>query len=181
MHLQRNVAMDKDMRSYRKLFIFFSAPLIQFAISIVKSREAAEEIYSDVMLKIWNLGTALNNIGNLKAYLYTSVKRACLKNLSKNTQAQFVDIDSVDVDVFQAHNTMDNILIAEFNKQVYASIKSLPPKCQLVYKLIKEDGFNYKEVSDILEISLKTVEGHMTKALRTIHACTQHYLRSGEN
>jgi RNA polymerase sigma-70 factor (ECF subfamily) len=179
--LQRDVALDRDMRSYRMLFIFFSAPLIQFAGSIVKSREAAEEVYSDVMLKIWNLGAALNNIGNLKAYLYASVKNASLYTLSKNSKTKFVDLDSVDINLFPASDITDNILATEFNKEVYASIKSLPPKCQVVFKLIKEDGFSYKEVSDILEISVKTVEGHMTKALRTIHACTQHYLRSGEN
>jgi RNA polymerase sigma-70 factor (ECF subfamily) len=50
-----------------------------------------------------------------------------------------------------------------------------------VYKLIKEDGFSYKQVAEILEISVNTVEGHMTTALKKITASLRNYLRSGRN
>ncbi len=127
--LQHNIAIDRNTHSYRELFNHFYAPLIKFSLPIVKSKEAAEEVYSDVMLNIWNLGNGLNNIINLKAYLFRSIKNASLSYISKYNTTTYIDIDSIDLDFIQLNTGMDDILYAEFNKQVYLSVKSLPPKC----------------------------------------------------
>jgi RNA polymerase sigma-70 factor (family 1) len=179
--LQRNVANDRDFRSYEVLFKHFHKQLINFGASIVKSREAAEEVYSDVMLKIWDLGTSLNNINDLKIYLFTSVKNASLNYLAKYNKVHTVDIDSINLKLTHINTPEDHMLASEFHYKLYSAIQSLPTKAQLVFRLIKEDGFNYKQAAEILGISVYTVEGHMTNALKKLSISLRHYLISGNN
>jgi RNA polymerase sigma-70 factor (family 1) len=179
--LQRDVAIGRDQKAYRELFMHYYEPLIRFATSIVRSREGAEEIYSSVFLKLWDLGNALNNIDNLSVYLYISIKNASLNYLAKYYKVRTVDIDSVEVDLLQADTPEQNLLQSELQRTIQLGIRSLPAKCQLVYKLIKEDGFSYKQVAEILNISVNTVEGHMTTALSRLAKSLQPYLYPNRN
>ena len=180
--LQRNVAIGRDQRAYQELFIHYYKPLIRFAITIVGSKEAAEEIYSSVFLKLWDLGSALNNIDHLTVYLYISVKNASLNYLGKYYRVKTVDIDSVDLDLLHGHDSPETSLLqSELRRTIGLAIKALPAKCQLVYKLIKEDGFTYKQVAEILDISVNTVEGHMTTALKKLATSLRPYMQPDRN
>ena len=179
--LQRNVALERDMPSYRILFKHFYQPLIAFAGAIVKSREAAEEIYSDIMLKIWDLGVALNNIDNLRVYLFISVKNASLNYLAKYYKVPIVDIDSIQLELQHISTPEDDLLNAEFQRSLALAIRALPAKAQLVFKLIKEDGFTYRQTAEIMGISVNTVEGHMTTALKKLNTSLRIYLRADSN
>lgn len=179
--LQRNVAIDRNVSSYSQLFCYFHKPLLRFAESIVKSKEAAEEIYSDVMLKIWDLGAALNNINNLRGYLFISVKNSALNYLARYYKVRTVNIDSVQLELTGGENPEESLIRSEFNRNLSLAVKTLPSKAQLVYKLIKEDGFSYRQVAEILGISVNTIEGHMTNALKKINNSLRAYLRPGSN
>jgi RNA polymerase sigma-70 factor (family 1) len=180
--LQRDVAIGRDQKAYRKLFIHYYNPLIRFATSIVRSKEAAEEIYCSVLLKLWDLEGALNNIDNLSVYLYIGIKNASLNYLAKYNKVRTVDIDSVDIDLLQQADTPEQSLLqSELQRTVQAAIRTLPAKCQLVYKLIKEDGFSYKQVAEILQISVNTVEGHMSTALSRLAKAMKPYLYPNRN
>lgn len=179
--LQRNIAVNRDAKAYGILFSHFHTPLIRFASSIIKSKEGAEEVYSDVMLKLWDLGVALNNIDNLKVYLYISVKNASLNYLARYHKVNTVDIDSVDITLYATDMPSDNLLHAEFKRSMALAVKSLPAKAQLVFKLIREDGFSYKHTAEILNISVFTVEGHMTAALKKLKASLSMYLHPSHN
>lgn len=179
--LQRNIAVNRDINAYGILFRYFHPPLIRFASSIIKSKEGAEEVYSDIMLKLWDLGVALNNIDNLKVYLFISVKNASLNYLARYHKVNTVDIDSVDIALYTSDTLADNLLHAEFKRSLALAVKSLPAKSQLVFKLIKEDGFSYKHTAEILDISVYTVEGHMTAALKKLKASLSIYLHPSHN
>ena len=60
------------------------------------------------------------------------------------------------------------MLTAEMMNRVQKAINDLPPRCQLIFKLIKEDGLKYREVADLLHLSLKTIENQMAIAIRKI-------------
>ena len=69
------------------------------------------------------------------------------------------------------------MLHSELQEKVAAVVRELPPKCQMVYKLIREDGFSYKETGAILEISEKTVDRHLSKAVQRLREAVIVYLR----
>jgi RNA polymerase sigma-70 factor (family 1) len=180
--LQRSVAFERDQRAYQRLFVHFYQPLVKFANNIVKSTEAAEEIYSDVLLKLWDMGPALAAIGHLEVYLFRSVKNASLNYLSRYYKVPVVDLDTIHLEmIHEVYTPEQNLLRAELHKKATLAVRSLPAKCQLVYTLIRDNNFSYKQVADIMDISVNTVEGHMSTALRKLGVMLQAYLPPTQN
>ena len=174
--LQNRVAYVRDELAYKKLFFHFYTPLHRFSIGIVKDYEAAEEIVSDTMMKIWDLGNKLASIDKLDAYLFTSIKNACLTYLSKK-KLQLTDIAAIDINLIPEYeNPESQMQLSEIEKKLNSCVNELSPQCVMVFKLIKEEGFSYKKVSSILEISQNTIETHMRIALKKVRFALSLYL-----
>jgi RNA polymerase sigma-70 factor (family 1) len=180
--LQRNVALYRNQSAYKQLFIHFYNPLTRFALGFVKSTESAEEIYADVMMKLWDLGENLNNVHNLKVYLYTSIKNASLNYLAKYHKATIIEFNIVQQEANAHINNNDNWLLQkELQQYILAAVSKLPPQTKLVYSLIKEDGFCYKDVAALLNISVNTVESHMKTALKKLRTSLSIYVKPNSN
>lgn len=166
--LQNAVAKNADESAYRKLFVFFYMPVIRFAKAIVHSEEVAEELYADAMMKIWLMGPKLEQVIDFRVYLFTLVKNSAFNHLKKHKGLNYIGLD--DLEMLPASNAtpIDHIIEKELQLNLNKAIDGLPPKCQVVYRLVKNDGFSYKQVSEILNISTNTIEGHMTNALKKI-------------
>lgn len=166
--LQHLIATKSDEKAYNALFNRFAPALIQFSHSIVHLPEPAEEIVSDVFIRIWEKRHSLDQVINLKIYLYISVKNYSINYLRAKKNQEVFDLDNIPADLIQT--TMPNPLQITCNRQleqrIHDAISHLPPKCKLIYKLAKEDGLRIKEIAEILQISSKTVENQMTIALK---------------
>lgn len=161
--------MYDDESAYKDLFIAFFKPLEQFAFSFIRSKELAEEIVSDVFIKIWQKRSELEAIGNLKVYLYVSIKNTALTYLLKQHRQVAVSIDELTIELESfSRNPEEQLLSAEVIRQVNEVIQNLPPRCKIIFKFIKEDGLRYKEVAEILNISVKTIDNQLSIALRKI-------------
>ncbi len=168
--LQRRLSMYDDESAYKDLFIAFFKPLQQFAFSFIKTKELAEEIVSDVFIKIWQKRSELELIANLKVYLYVSIKNTALTYLLKQHRQVAISIDELDVELESFTPNPEEILLSgELIKKVEEVIRTLPPRCKIIFKLIKEDGLRYKEVAEILNISVKTIDNQLAIALRKIN------------
>jgi len=168
--LQRRLAVYDDEAAYRELFIAFYKPLQQFAFSFVKTRDLAEEIVSDVFMRIWEKRGEMETIHNLKVYLYVSIKNTSLKYLLKQQRQVAISIDELDVELESFLRTPEELMLtAEMMNKIQQTVNSLPPRCKLIFKLIKEDGLRYKEVAEILNITVKTIDNQLAIALRKIN------------
>lgn len=171
------IALHRNQKAYGELFLHYYKPLTAFALSIVKSREAAEEIYSDVLLKLWDMGSALKQVDNLQVFLFVAVKNASFNYLSKYHKLKIVDLDSIDADRLALPDARENNCIDDgFTQTMTRAVSALPPKCRLVYQLIKDQGLSYRQTAEIMDISVNTVEGHMTTAMKKITAAVKAYL-----
>ncbi len=167
--LRHRVAIYNDAQAYRQLFFIFYNPLVKFASGFIESRELAEEIVSDVFIKVWQKRATLNNIDNLRAYLYISTKNTALNYIAKTRKAETVSLDEVTIDLPSTTLNPEQLMITdEIVKRIDAAIKSLPPRCKLVFKLVREDGLPYKEVADILSVSIKTIDNQLAIAIKKI-------------
>ena len=164
--LQQAIACFDDTQAYRQLFLLFYPSLVIFAVSIIKSKQLAEEIVSDVFIKIWEKRHQLDKVENLSYYLFTAVKNRCLNQLHDSRNREGIDINDT-IFEFKSlyHDPEQKFISAEMIKEIQSSIRQLPPRCQLIFKLVKEDGLKYKEVADLLHLSVKTVENQMGFAL----------------
>jgi RNA polymerase sigma-19 factor, ECF subfamily len=167
--LQQAIACFDDAQAYKQLFLLFYPSLVPFAVSIIKSKELAEEIVSDVFIKIWQRRQQLDKVENLPFYLFTAVKNKCLSQLSDSRYKAQIDINEITVEFRSIyHDPEQKMISAEMVKQIHAAIQDLPPRCKLIFKLVKEDGFKYKEVAELLQVSVKTVENQMSLAFKKI-------------
>ena len=176
---QSKVAYYRDEQSYKHLFLYFHPVLFRFSFNILHNKSVSEEIVSDMMLKVWEMGNKLSQIQHLKIFLITSVKNACFTYLSskKHLQSLNESIDNEDIISSNGDNPEQLFIYSEVTQRVNLVIASLPMKCQMVFRLIKEEGLSYKEVSKVLEISQNTIETHMRIALRKIRMDLQQFLK----
>jgi RNA polymerase sigma-70 factor (ECF subfamily) len=161
------LALDNNEESYKILFSQLFGPLRQFSFCLVKSYELAEEIASDVMFILWQRRTDLLMVKDIQSYAFIVARNLSLNMIKKNLKTDTISIDDISIDIFLHNDTPEQILIsAELKSKLEDSINQLPPKGKLVFKLIKEDGFSYKEVAEILNISVKTVDAHLVTAIK---------------
>ena len=165
--LQQRIANYADMKAYEALYKMLFNSLYKFALSFVKSKEASEEIVSDAFVKIWQMGIKLNDIENIKAYLFTITKNFSLNYITQNHKVIQLNIKDVDFDDIITFVDPEEIFMSgEIIKRIKKSINELPPQCRIIFQLVKEDGLSYKEVASILDISVFTVRNQMGIGLK---------------
>lgn len=163
-----NVVFKDDQMAFEKIYKGYYNRLFRLALSVVKSEELANEVYDDVMLNIWQKRKDLAHVNNFTVYLYVSVKNASLRQLSKLGKISHIRIDE-HFDIQDTTPTMqEEMMSLELLAIINQSIAELSPQCKQVFKLVKEDGLKYKEVAEILNVSVKNVEYHMGNALKKI-------------
>jgi RNA polymerase sigma-70 factor (family 1) len=168
-NLQYKIARQDDQQAYKELFTSLYAYLLRFAKTLVKSKESAEEIVSDVFIKIWEKRTELEKIGNLKVYLYVATRNLAYNYLDKQKKNFTNPIEGFQAELTSIYFDPEQLLItADMLGFIHKAIDQLPPKCKMVFKLAKEDGLKYREVAEVLNISVKTVENQLAIALQKI-------------
>ena len=167
--LQQAIACLDDVQAYKQLFLLFQPALLQFAVSIIRSRELSEEIVSDVFIKIWQKRQHLDKIENLQFYLFTAVRNRAINKLHEQRKNSAISIDDAPIEIRSIyHDPEQKLISAEMIQEIQAAIQQLPSRCRLIFKLVKEDGLKYKEVAELLHISVKTVENQMSLAFKKI-------------
>ena len=160
---------EGDQLAFKEFYHLQFFKLYQFAYSFVQSKESAEEIANDVFLSIWQKRESLHTIQNIQVYLYVAVKNASLNYLRKNNLQVPVSVEQLNVDHFPMVANPELLLTQrELQQQVREAIEQLPPRCRLIFKLIKEDGLSYKEVAAILDLSVKTIDSQLCLALKKL-------------
>ena len=167
--LQQRIAEYEDVAAYKKLFFHFFQPLKSFSYSITKSKETAEEVVSDIYIEIWARRKQLQEIEDLKMYLYISVRNASLRRLKQTQKTSVLSLDDLEVEF--ASNDPDaenNIITNELAEKIERAIESLPQQCKIIFKLAKQDKLKYKEIAQLLNISVKTIDNQLSTALKKI-------------
>jgi len=168
-YLLSEIAQNKDSKAYKELFISNHEVLHRFAFSILKSKEDAEEVISDFFITLWQKKETLVEIENPKLYFFTSVKNLSINKLSVRKKH-----NSAFNEEYLVHfkspffNPRELLLSREAVSKILEAINELPPKCKLIFRLIKEDGLKYADVATLLNISVKTVEAQMAIAIKRI-------------
>jgi RNA polymerase sigma-70 factor (ECF subfamily) len=176
--LLNNIALNNDRASFKRLYLFYYSKLFGLAKSLVKFDELAEEITDDVFLNLWVRRAGLTEINNFTFYCYTAVKNKSLTCISK-AQVSKVSIDDINLEIIDPSATgEDRLVCQDLTKIISNALSKLSEQCRFVFKLIKEDGLKYREVAELLDISVKTVEYHMGNALKTLSKDVENSQRS---
>ena len=154
-----------DYFALELLFKKMYNPLCQFCIKFVKSSEVAEELVSDVFYSIWKNRNRLI-ISSPKAYLFTSVRNKAYDHLRKVKKQIHCDLENATNIPADTANSQEILVLGELTACMEQSISRLPKQCRLIYELSRDQGLKYKEIATILQVSVKTVETQMGRALK---------------
>jgi RNA polymerase sigma-70 factor (ECF subfamily) len=168
--LVRKIAFEDDMNSYEELYHSMFSSLFSIAFSIVKNRETAEEIVSDVFLKIWQLRKKLAATEEVQLYIFRMARNQALTEITKWDNKRTVDISTVQEEPFLFLDNPEHKLISsELQARLTLAIQQLPAQCQLIFQLVKEEGLRYKQVAEILDLSVNTVRNQLSIAIKKLY------------
>ncbi len=160
---------DGDERAFEQVFRAFYKKLLLFSQNFVKTPEHAEEVVEDVFVKLWVRRQEINQIKNLKVYLYSATKNQALNALYKEKMLFSDSADLSDHDSPVCPNNPHDMLVnSELNEVMNRAVDALPERCKLIFKLVREDGLKYKEIAEILGISVNTIDAQMAIAVKRI-------------
>jgi RNA polymerase sigma-70 factor, ECF subfamily len=171
LHLQK----ADETRFIELLFKHYYAPLCRTVNRMVRDTDAAEDLVQDVFVKVWNNRQALEINFSIKSYLYRSAINAALNYLEKNKKQ--VPMEEAAVLEPSANNVEDMLNAAEVQQRVSEATEALPPACKTIFILSRHENMSYKEIADTLNLSPKTVENQMGKALKHFREYLSAYIK----
>lgn len=157
-----------NMFAFDLLYKKYSKRIFKFAYSILKSQEESENIVQDVFLSLWENRNNVEKDSSVKYYVFTIAYNSAISMIRKKArESQFIeylkslqDLNQEPVDVELEYNELTNKLDDIIN--------NLPDRQKSVYVLHKIEGLKYSEIAERLNISVNTIENHMSRALKTI-------------
>lgn len=160
---------ELSQESFTDFFDYYFTRLIQFAITIVKSELVAEEIVLDVFLKLWEQRKTSDTIINIETYLFISVRNKSINALKKEQKFHLDLLEDSHIQLADYKPSAESDLIEhELFDSLNDIVSQLPPKCKIIFKLMREDGLSRNEVAQILNISAKTVDNQVAIAVKKI-------------
>jgi RNA polymerase sigma-70 factor (family 1) len=176
-NLLYRISSNNDEQAFQQLFNIYASGLSRFTFSILKNRELSEEAVSDVFFKIWLHRTRITEIENFKAYLYTTSRNISLNYLDKEKRKKAISLDDISVSLPIDEICPESDMISkELKEAIGRAIDHLPERCKLIYSLAKIEQLKYKEIAEILDISVKTIDHQLTIAIHKIGVEIQQYL-----
>lgn len=165
-----------DINAFEMLFRTFYQPLCNYAYTFVQDRDEAEEIVQNTFLNVWEKKDNLSIHTGVKPYLYAMVRNACLNVIKhEKVKQQHVAIELV-VAEKSADSVTRTVVAAELETRISQAMNKLPEQCRLVFKLSRFEELKYAEIAEQLNISVKTVENQMGKALKIMRDQLRDYL-----
>lgn len=153
--------------AFEAVFRAWYAPLVRAAEAMLRDRAAAEEVVQEMMLALWRRRETLHVDESLRAYLYQATRNRALNHLRRqrieHRAAPRLAEQPVSTPVADAA-----LGERELADAIRDAVSALPPRCREVFELSRVHGLTYAEIARTLEISVKTVEVQMGKALRVL-------------
>jgi RNA polymerase sigma-70 factor (ECF subfamily) len=161
---------------FEQLFKKHFRELHAYAFSLLKDWDVAEEVVQDMFLKLWERNEAIQVRTSIKSYLYKSVYHDSLNYL----RGQKVQLKYQTTTAYSMKNHIDDaagkLTMGELEQHLQRALSKLPEKCRAIFHLSRFEELKYQEIASQLEISIKTVETHMGKALRILRKEMKEFL-----
>jgi RNA polymerase sigma-70 factor (ECF subfamily) len=160
------VALEDDYKSFETIFKRMYRRLCHVSGRMVQSHVLAEEIVDDVFCNLWGNRKRIQITSSFQAYLLTSVRNKSLDCMRKMKRDKSIDLDrAADVACLQ-EGPQENLVYEELREQIESAIQALPKQCRLIFRMSREQDMKYKEIAEVLKISIKTVDTQMGRALK---------------
>ena len=167
---------EGDEDAFNCIFNMYYKGLVLYANKFLMDHDKAEEAVQGIFVKLWSDREQIIINTSLKTYLQKSVQNKCLDILKHKKVVQDYKDKIAKQPVEQTDNSEDLILFAELYERIEYSINNLPENCREIFKLSRYEGLKYIEIAQKMNISIKTVEVQIGKALKKLRDDLKQYL-----
>jgi RNA polymerase sigma-70 factor (family 1) len=165
-----------DVKAYEYIFKKYYQRLCNYAVVLLKDTAESEEVVQQVFINIWNKREMIEIETSLQSYLYRAVNNAGLNRL-KQLKTQRAHHEHFNHErVSTAESTLQSVSKNELEKSLYAAVDRLPEQCRLTFQLSRFEGLKYQEIANELNVSVKTVENQVGKALKFLREELREFL-----
>jgi len=170
-----------DEPSFESVYRYFYPRLNYFAKQYLLDAEASKNIVQDVFTELWDKRNTLQNDTNLNAWLFTVTKNKSLKAISQLKSRQNYNnyIKSRELDInYKSLSDFDtsNFIFEELQTQIESALGKLSPACRKIFEMSRFEDKKNREIAEELNLSIKTIEAHISKALRSLKTDLKDYL-----
>lgn len=168
-----NITNLKDESIFENVFRSYYSQLVAYAYQYVSDSDLSEELVQEMFTNLWQKVDDIEIRTSTKSYLYGAVRNACLNYIKhqgivkRHKESEKYNIDYQDTDFLE---------LDELQSKIDEALNKLPPKCREIFELSRFEDLKYKEIAVQLNISIKTVEGQMGRALKVMRECLGDYL-----
>ncbi|WP_294627817.1 RNA polymerase sigma factor [uncultured Bacteroides sp.] len=175
-YLLRQIS-EGNTSCFEKMYKRYFEKCYSIALYFVQSPSSAEDVLSEVFLSLWSKRKYLKEVKEWDSYLFMTVKNHAVTFLEKNQQQDNLSsIDQYTIEIAESELTPEEKLLKkDMEENMQQAIRQLPEKTRIVYCMVKEKYMSYKQISEILNISERTVNAHMTTAIRKLTESLQKY------
>lgn len=162
---------QREKGALEAVFNRYYESLCRFGIAYENDLDVVQEKVSDVFIQLWNSHDRIHEIQKPKPYLYVVVKNKLMEPVSYQKLKQTLD-KGVE-DEYSTSPSIEQEIIDQEQREMYVRkiqeiLDQIPKKSRQIFEMSRLDELKYKEISEILGVSIKTVESHMAIALKTI-------------
>lgn len=158
---------EGNIDNFEALFKTYYAPLVVYACRFVTETDIAREIVQDFFVRLYEKRLTLNIDTSIKSYLYRSVYNCCINYLNQRA-IQEKHLRNIDMEKVDEDNLENEINRIEMQQKIYEVIETLPAKCRRIFKMNRLEGLKNEEIAVKLNLSKRTVETQISKALKTL-------------
>jgi len=157
-----------DEGAFETIYGLYSQRLFGRLLKLVKTEAQAQEILQDVFIKLWQHRHSLDPEKSFRSFLFKIAENKVYDFFRKAARDKVMEANLISLSTTNYINIEEYTRAEENLRLLYKAIESLPPQRQQVFRLCKLEGRSYKEVSELLSISLSTISDHIVKATKAI-------------
>lgn len=156
-----------DHQAFDMLFQNYWKRLFQYAFKLLQDQQQAEDVVQEVLVQLWE-NAPQRDITHLSGYLFRSVKYQVA--LIVKGEKWKVNWEALDLEEVQESTEIDQVIKEDMYRRLDLSIDNLPEKCKAVFQLHKKEGFSVKDIAASLNLSQRTVENQIHKAMKVLRS-----------
>jgi RNA polymerase sigma-70 factor, ECF subfamily len=159
---------QNDTRAFKLLYDRYSKKIYFFSLKYLGNNVEAEELVQSVFINVWENRGSLDPGNSVKSYIYKSAVNYIYNYLKKKAiHARFIESQMHENEI-QSDNSYEEVIFHDLEKSIKTVVETLPSQQQRIFQLSRHDGLTYQEIAVKLDLSVRTVENQMYRALKTL-------------
>lgn len=167
---------EDNEQVFRVLYDRYWKRMLVKAYAQLGSHADAEEVVQDAFISLWKRRHKIQLKYSFHTYIASVVRYEVMARIAKNKTHGHISISEELEEATPDDATRQWLDFDDLSRQLEDAVQTLPEKCQLVFRLSREQGLTEKQIAENLDISPKTVEAHMTKALKSLRSAIGQFL-----